>query len=77
MSLTEGLLDPQFSLLFGGEQVLSWQSLGGALTTCELWDAPLFGASPDRARFPPREKVSRCLKACQGSATDGLLSKAS
>ena len=77
MSLTEGLLDPQFSLLFGGEQVLSWQSLGGALTTCELWDAPLFGASPDRARFPPREKVSRCLKACQGSETEGLLSKAS
>ena len=42
---------------FGGEQVLSWQSHGVALTTCELgngtWSVPF----PDRARALPREKA--------------------
>ena len=32
-----------------GEQVHSWQSHGVALTTCELGNAPLFGAFPDRS----------------------------
>ena len=44
---------------FGGEQVLSWQSPGGALTAFELgngtWSVPF----PDRARALPREKVPR------------------
>ena len=45
-----------------GEQVLSWQSPGGALTTCELGNAPLLGAFPDRARALPREKSCRDFK---------------
>ena len=42
-----------------GEQVLSWQSPGGALTTCELGNAPLLGAFPDRERALPRDKSCR------------------
>ena len=42
--------------LFEGEQVLSWQRHGVALTTCELGNAPSFGAFPDRVRDLPHEK---------------------
>ena len=52
-----------------GEQMLSCQRPGGALTAFELGDAPLFGAFPDRGGVslaPPR----RCL--AKGK-TEGLL----
>ena len=66
---------PYFSLpCVRGEQMLSWQRHGVALTICELGNAPLFGAFPDRARSLPREKVARCPKACRGSKPEGLLS---
>ena len=46
----------------GGEQVLSWQSHGVALPTCELVNAPLFGAFTDRAQTLPREKLSSAVR---------------
>ena len=55
------------------EQMLSWQRHGVALTICELGNAPLFGAFPDRARSLPREKVARCPRLVLGGATKGLL----
>ena len=38
--------------------MLSWQRHGVALTICELGNAPLFGAFPDRAQVLLREKLS-------------------
>ena len=42
-----------------GEQVLSLQRHGVALTTCELGSGALFAPFPDRARVLPREKSRR------------------
>ena len=44
--------------LLRGEKALSWQSPGGALTAFELGNGTLLVPFPDRARFPPREKLS-------------------
>ena len=62
---------PHYSLpCVRGEQVHSWQSHGVALTTCELGNAPLFGAFPDRGGVslaPPRRWLAE-------GKTEGLLS---
>ena len=44
--------------LLEGEQVLSWQRHGVALTTCELENFPLWGNFLTEARSLPRETVS-------------------
>ena len=48
--------------------MLSWQRHSVALTIYELGDAPLFGASPDRARSLPREMLpsEARRKGCKG-----------
>ena len=51
---------PQFSLpCVRDEQMLSCKEPGGLFAICELGNAPLFGAFPDRARALPRETVAR------------------
>ena len=54
-----------------GEQVRSWQSHGVALTTCELGNAPLFGAFPD----PCAAETVALSNIDVGSETEGVITK--
>ena len=47
---------------FEGEQAHSCEEPGGLFAACELGNAPLFGAFPDRARALPREKLSSAAR---------------
>ena len=53
-----------------GEQVLSWQRHGVALTTCELGNFPLWGNFLTEARALPRETSKPSGQAARNAAAD-------
>ena len=73
---TEGLFYPHLRRLFGGEQALSWQSHGVALTTCELGNGilsvPFQGSRADAKQMRGKRRRKPSGQAARNAEADML-----
>ena len=65
---------PHYRLLpcVRGEQVLSWQRHGVALTTCELGNGALCAPFPDRSAVSTAREAVAASAACCGGMSEGV-----